>query len=177
MSGLIKDNKLQQLDTQLFYQLNRNSKSSIIKLSKWLSKSGDGYLYLVISIATVLLQEYDTRFFKTALLAFAIELPVYLILKNIVKRHRPFDKLASYQSHIAPSDKFSMPSGHSGAAFLFATIVSFYYPELIMLAYTWATGIALSRVLLGVHFPSDTVIGALLGIACAEVAINAFLLL
>mgnify|MGYP000247414691 FL=1 len=173
MFGIAKNNKLQELDTQLFYQLNRISKHSIKNTSKWVSKTGDGYLYLVIALATIILSdEFSPDFFYTALAAFAVELPIYLILKNVVKRNRPFEKLVAFKSHISPSDKFSMPSGHSAAAFLFATVVASYFPTFAVFAYLWASLIALSRVLLGVHFPGDTIIGAALGVACAEFIIN-----
>lgn len=173
MFGIAKNNKLQELDTQLFYQLNRISKHSIKNTSKWISKTGDGHLYFVIALATIALSdEFSPDFFYTALAAFAVELPIYLILKNVVKRNRPFEKLVAFKSHISPSDKFSMPSGHSAAAFLFATVVASYFPALAVFAYIWASLIALSRVLLGVHFPGDTIIGAVLGIACAEFVIN-----
>lgn len=173
MFGIAKNNKLQELDTQLFYQLNRISKHSIKNTSKWVSKTGDGHLYFFIALATIALSdEFSPDFFYTALAAFAVELPIYILLKNVVKRNRPFEKLVAFKSHISPSDKFSMPSGHSAAAFLFATVVATYFPAFAIVAYIWASLIALSRVLLGVHFPGDTIIGAVLGIACAEFVIS-----
>jgi membrane-associated phospholipid phosphatase len=51
------------------------------------------------------------------------------------------------------SDKFSMPSGHTAAAFLMATLIAQFYPDWSILAYSWACAISFSRVFLGVHFP------------------------
>jgi undecaprenyl-diphosphatase len=75
-------------------------------------------------------------------------------------------------AHVTPSDKFSLPSGHTAAAWLMASIVAHYYPPFALLAYSWAALIGLSRVLLGVHYPSDVFAGTLLGITIASTSIS-----
>lgn len=173
MAGIIRESKLQQLDTHLFYWLNKWSKDPIKQASVWVSKTGDGHCYLAIGLLLWAFGEITgERFFYSALMAYAIELPTYLILKNLVKRHRPFDKLAAFRSHIAPSDRFSMPSGHTAAAFLFATIVMTFYPEFTHLAFAWASLVGVSRVFLGVHFPGDVVVGAALGVMSALLGLD-----
>lgn len=130
----------------------------------WISRTGDGYLYLLIGL---LLWAFEPRhgpvFLTTALLAYALEIPLYLILKHAFKRARPADLLQNFSAHITPSDKFSLPSGHTAAAFLMAVILAFFYPIISPLAYVWASIIGVSRVLLGVHYPSDVILGGLLG--------------
>jgi undecaprenyl-diphosphatase len=66
-----------------------------------------------------------------------------------------------------PLDKFSFPSGHTLHAVLFSVIALNYYPQLsvILLPFTFMVG--LSRVVLGLHYPSDVVAGAMLGSAVA----------
>lgn len=173
MTSVIRDNKLQQLDTFLFYKCHYLTNNPIKNTSVWVSKTGDGYFYFAIALLLFLFeQQSGSAFFYNALLAFAIEVPIYLGLKNAFKRNRPFNKLDSFHSHIAPSDKFSMPSGHTAAAFVFATVVAFYYPEFASLAYTWAVLIGFARVFLGVHFPGDIIAGALLGYSSAQFAIS-----
>ena len=58
----------------------------------------------------------------------------------------------------------SFPSGHSASSFAAATALSIYYPKAAPLAFTLATGVGLSRVHLGVHYPSDAAVGAVVGI-------------
>jgi undecaprenyl-diphosphatase len=53
-----------------------------------------------------------------------------------------------------------------------ATLLSFFYPELDTFAFVWATLIGASRILLGVHFLTDVVLGALLGLGCAQIALT-----
>lgn len=172
MAGLIRGSKLQEWDTYLFYWFNKWSKDPVKHASVWISKTGDGQVYLLIGLLLWILGGVaGTQFFVTTLTAFAIELPLYLFLKNAVKRHRPFNKLVAFRSHILPSDKFSMPSGHTAAAFVFATVVMSLFPEFIGLVFAWACLIGVSRVFLGVHYPGDIVAGGVLGYSSAELAI------
>lgn len=152
--------------------ISRRCYTEIATLSRWISKTGDGYLYALIGVLLWWLEtQYGPQFAGVLLLAFAIELPTYLVCKNTVKRHRPADAIAGFDPFLQPSDKFSFPSGHTAAAFLFASLVSFYYPLFALPAYGAACLIGCSRVLLGVHFPTDIVAGIVLGLVSVELAL------
>ncbi|MDX3773190.1 phosphatase PAP2 family protein [Chromatiaceae bacterium AAb-1] len=169
--------RLEQWDHYSFSRLfNRSSSAAVFKLSYWVSKSGDGPLYvLLVALLMVFGVEYATDFTILLLTAFALELPLYLILKNSIKRCRPADVLTSVgYARITPSDRFSLPSGHTAAAFVITTAIAVYYPVFLPFILFWACCVGLSRILLGVHFPLDIIAGALLGISCT---ITAFLLL
>ncbi|MEG3695028.1 phosphatase PAP2 family protein [Vibrio coralliirubri] len=139
-------------------------------LSKAVSHTGDGHLYALIA----LLADSNTGrdFLLVGLTAFAIELPIYWFAKNTLKRRRPAEFSSLLHSHIVPSDKYSLPSGHSAAAFVMATLIGHFYPSLYLFSLVWATAIAGSRILLGVHFLTDVLIGVALGIACTSLAIS-----
>ena len=138
-------------------------------LSKAVSHTGDGHLYVLIAL---LADGYTGReFLMVGLAAFAIELPIYWLAKNTLKRRRPAEFSSLLHSHIVPSDKYSLPSGHSAAAFVMAALIGHFYPSLYLFSLIWATAIAGSRILLGVHFLTDVLIGAVLGIACTSLAI------
>ena len=112
-----------------------------------------------------------TAFTELLLLSFAIELPLYLLLKNSIRRQRPYQLMAGMmQAHIEASDKFSLPSGHTAAAFVVASTLLCFYPEWAWLAFSWASLIGLSRILLGVHFPLDILAGSSLGVSSCMVA-------
>ena len=164
-----------EIDTALFYWFNQFSYgrgSAAILLIKGISKTGDGYLYILVSTLLFYLDNnHGLLFFYTALMAYALEIPSYLILKRYFKRQRPSARLLNYKAHITPADKFSLPSGHTAAAFLMATIISSFYPGFILVAFTWASLVGLSRILLGVHFPSDVAIGATLGVLIAHTSL------
>lgn len=142
-------------------------------LSKAVSHTGDGHLYVLIALVALLADGYTGRdFLLVGLTAFAIELPIYWFAKNTLKRRRPAEFSSLLYSHIVPSDKYSLPSGHSAAAFVMATLIGHFYPSLYLFSLIWATAIAGSRILLGVHFLTDVLIGAALGIACTSLAIS-----
>lgn len=145
----------------------------ISKLSRIVSHTGDGHLYVLFGLLSWWLGgDMGKLFLAAALLAFVIELPIYWVVKNAFKRRRPPELSALIPLFITPSDRYSLPSGHTAAAFLVATLVSQYYPSYEAFSLTWAAAIALSRILLGVHFLSDVLLGALLGITCAMVSLQ-----
>ena len=173
MNTFIK--RIHLIDESLFLWLNHTQGCHYHRLLRWISKTGDGPLYLVIGILLILFNATDALlFFKVALLAYAIDVSLYLILKNSIKRNRPTDKLSNYTALITPSDKFSFPSGHTAAAFLFALLISNFYPPYTTGVFIWASLVGFSRVLLGVHFPGDIAAGALLGTSCAYLSLFIF---
>ncbi|MBH0060152.1 phosphatase PAP2 family protein [Pseudoalteromonas sp. NZS71] len=165
--------KVTQIDEQLFLTLfNCNSPRWFKTMAFGLSKSGDGELYILICLAVWWLSNNEQHQLLpvTILIGFAIERPIYLLAKNRFARIRPCDCLVT-NAYIVPSDKFSLPSGHSAAAFLVAIILSHFFPEYALLLFSWATGVAMSRVVLGVHFPADIIIGATIGSFCGLFAL------
>ena len=93
--------------------------------------------------------------------------------KHIIGRDRPFvkypDKIHAYGAPDADSPSF--PSGHTAAAFSLATSLSITYPKWYVIAPSavWACGVGFARMNQGVHYPSDVVAGAAIGVGCAFV--------
>ncbi|AXY01995.1 phosphatase PAP2 family protein [Vibrio alfacsensis] len=145
----------------------------VANVSKGISHSGDGHLYLVIGLLAWLLDKQHGQWFLwVGLVAFAMELPIYWVLKNSVKRRRPKELSEHLPAFITPSDRYSLPSGHTAAGFVMASVIHHFYPELGAFAFLWASLIGLSRILLGVHFFTDIIVGAVLGSLCASFAID-----
>lgn len=160
--------RVQQLDTLAFLWLHVTKRFPYRKSVRWISRTGDGHLYIVAALALSLLEpEHGVAFLLAGLVAYSLDISLYLILKNAIKRDRPAMRIDFYEAWITPSDQFSFPSGHTAAAFLFAALVAWFYPAFTLPCYVWASLIGTSRVLLGVHYPSDIAAGALLGTGAA----------
>ena len=139
---------------------------------RWLSRSGDGYCYAAVgAMLYVFVPAQGQPLFLALALGYAIEVPLFIAIKRVLKRPRPYHTL-SITAVIKAHDQFSFPSGHTTAAFLFAGLASFYFPSLAAIWFVWATAVGLSRLLLGVHYPGDIVAGALLGSALARLTLT-----
>lgn len=133
-----------------------------------ISHSGNGYYYPALPLVIFFFNpETALRFLLAGLVAFALELPLYKLIKNGVKRDRPCEVLRTVQRRIVPSDRFSFPSGHTAAAVVMATLVSCFIPVLALPAFAWALLVGFSRIFLGVHYPTDILAGIAIGLLCA----------
>lgn len=160
---------IQRADQALYASLtDRKHAARVASVARLVSKTGDGHLYVALGILALWLDgSHGTAFFLAGLTAFLFELPLYFLIKNSFKRHRPCEVLQALPAFVKPSDKFSLPSGHTAAAFVMAGVGSHFYPDFAVWCYGWAALIGTSRVLLRVHFPSDILCGYVLGTCSA----------
>jgi undecaprenyl-diphosphatase len=88
---------------------------------------------------------------------------LYKWLKGKTLRPRPFEVHQDIFLTGKPLDKFSFPSGHTLHAVVFGLVAINYYPALSFIIMPFVSMVALSRVVLGLHYPSDVLAGALIG--------------
>jgi undecaprenyl-diphosphatase len=153
---------LHSVDLRLLLLLQQ-SESWLAQNSRRLSRTADGHLYVILGLLLVASPYGGNVVLQHLLLAFLVERLLYWTLKNSLRRKRPYDALPDFKSRLVASDEFSFPSGHTSGAFLFVTVLVLYVGAAALPLYVWASAIAASRVFLGVHFPSDTIAGALMG--------------
>ena len=91
------------------------------------------------------------------------------VIKELVKRQRPYLSYAEIEIYGPKESGFSFPSNHTSSSFSTATSLSILYPKwyVIVPAYAWAGSVAYSRMHIGVHYPSDVLAGAALGAGSA----------
>jgi undecaprenyl-diphosphatase len=128
------------------------------------SRLGDGWLWYAIGVI-LLLFGGPGRFVAVgaATISSTISLMVFLRLKRMIGRTRPCAIEPNCWATLLPPDQFSFPSGHSMTAFSVAVPLSLFYPSLEIGLLFCAFSVALSRILLGLHFLSDVVVGSTLG--------------
>lgn len=97
----------------------------------------------------------------------AVSLLLYKGLKQWTRRPRPFAADRRIRAWVAPLDEFSFPSGHTLHAVAFTIVALAYYPMLAWLLIPFTASVALSRVVLGLHYPSDVLAATGIGTTLA----------
>ena len=154
-----------------FHQTVRHRQ--IIRLFAAVSRLGDGVFWYALMAALLLTQGAAAApVVGRMLLVGAVCLGLYKWLKAKTTRPRPCARHDRIQPRVAPLDEYSFPSGHTLHAVSFTLIAVHYYPNLAWLLLPFAVLVALSRVVLGLHYPSDVLAGALLGAGLALLALQ-----
>jgi undecaprenyl-diphosphatase len=128
------------------------------------TRGGDGWLWYAMGVI-ILLFGGAHRFAAVGAsgLATAVGIVLFLRLKKVFNRRRPCTIEPHCWARLLPPDQFSFPSGHSITACAVATPLCLHYPTLIYGLIFCAVSIAVSRVMLGLHFLSDVAAGCALG--------------
>lgn len=139
------------------------------------TRAGDGWLWYAMGLA-ILLFGGEGRFaaLGAAGTAAALSILLFLGVKRFAGRRRPCEIEPHCWATQLPPDHFSFPSGHTMTAFAIAMAWLLFYPTLAFALLFCAFSIGMSRILLGMHFLSDVIAGAVLGTGLGVLAFLAF---
>ncbi len=137
-------------------------------LFQTVSRLGDGVVwYALMALMPWFERERGVRVSLQMAVTGAVGLALYKLLKRQLVRERPFIGLPGVECVLPPLDRYSFPSGHTLHAVLFTAIAVTHVPSLAFLLVPFAVLVALSRVVLGLHYPSDVLVGGALGAGLA----------
>ena len=138
-----------------------------------ISRIGDGHYYYVVLGLLLLAQGAAALPLvgHVALVGAAGHL-AYRTLKRRTARVRPLHFADGFHLSVPPLDRYSFPSGHTLHAVVFTLVVVSYLPALAWLLVPFTVLVALSRVILGLHYPTDVAAGAGLGALLAQVSFS-----
>jgi undecaprenyl-diphosphatase len=144
-----------------------------VSLMRQVSRAGDGVFWYALMLVLLAWQGWNAvaavLHMTVAGLAGTL---LYKWLKGATERPRPYQACPRICCLTAPLDRFSFPSGHTLHAVVFSLVATAYYPALAWLVWPFTALVALSRLVLGLHYPSDVLVGALLGGAVAALSLS-----
>jgi undecaprenyl-diphosphatase len=146
---------------------------SIRQTFRLISRLGDGIFWYGLMLWLLLKYQAGALLPVLHMAAAGLACTVlYKWLKRKTHRPRPFDKSPGISCGIAPLDQFSFPSGHTLHAVAFSIVALAYYPALAWLLLPFTALVAISRLVLGLHYPSDVLAGILIGATVSGLSLN-----
>ena len=146
---------------------NRSSDLRLVRSAfRIVSRLGDGaFWYCLMALLPLLYGQTGARVALQMALTALAGLALYRHLKLRFVRERPHVLHAGIRAGAPALDRYSFPSGHTLHAVAFTLLATEHFPELGWVLVPFAVLVALSRVILGLHYPSDVLAGAVIGYA------------
>lgn len=167
--------KVRQWDEGILLYLQNNIRTARKnRFFKGITRLGDmGIVWVVISLA-LLSRKKSRKTGSVCLLALALSAVLNEgVLKHICRRRRPFKKIESLVTLIKQPKDYSFPSGHTASSFATAGLLYRYLPKAAGIpALLLADLIGVSRLYVGVHYPTDVLVGMLCGLGISRLAVR-----
>ena len=153
------------VDCRVLQKVNNHFDKKLLNLFfRLATRLGGADLTVASTFILMLLSSGEAKLtaISSALALSASHIPVH-ILKEVLPRRRPYVKIEKTKTHENPLQDPSFPSGHTTAIFSVVLPYILYVPHLSIFLIPLAISVGISRIYLGLHYPSDVLAGALLG--------------
>lgn len=172
---------LEHLDTVLFYFINHSLQNPVFNVvMPWvtdLNKQRIVLILVALGLGFLFVKGKQKGRIAVALLVVAIVLSDQInssLVKYWLERPRPCHILKNVHLLVSCGSGFSFPSSHAVNNFCGATVLAFVFQRAGKWLFVFASVVAFSRVYVGVHYPSDVLAGAVVGMLCGLIVIAAF---
>jgi undecaprenyl-diphosphatase len=161
-----------QFDGPIFFFFQKIQSPGLDYILGWPTCLGESLMALTLLTLCILFLDKRRKFeiIASAVLAILTTHWVSEWLKHFFHRPRPCHYWRNVSMPFGLPHSLSFPSGHTAVIFAAAYVAGYFYPKLRGWAYAFAVWVALTRVYVGVHYPTDLLGGALLGVICGAVA-------
>ncbi|MEM8983581.1 MAG: phosphatase PAP2 family protein [Pseudomonadota bacterium] len=161
------------VESRLCVKINRfGSYKPVQAFFAMISRAGDWPFWVLIGVALFLMNgSAAARPAIHMVLTVAVGIWLYKALKGKLLRERPYVSNGHIVVGTPALDRYSFPSGHTQQAICLTTMLASYAPELLPIIVPFAVLVALSRVILGLHYPTDVLAGAAIGFTLAELSL------
>ncbi len=167
--------RILDLDLKACLYLNHFShRQNIALFFKVISRLGDGMFWYAMLFMVWMLQgiAYSLQIIYL-LMGSSVGTALYKLLKTKTTRPRPYQVHQVIHLGERPLDHFSFPSGHTLHAVMATVVFGYIQPMLLLVMLPFTLLVAVSRMVLGLHYPTDVIVGALIGASVASAIILA----
>ena len=168
--------RLDSIEIGLCLRINQLGRRTGVRACLQLaSKLGDGGFWFAMAISVLAIRGSAALIsIGEMMIAATVGVVIYKLLKQKLIRERPYIAHGEIQLGATPLDRYSFPSGHTLHAVSFTILFGDLEPMSLFVALPFAILVAISRVVLGLHYPSDVLVGAIIGsgIAVTTIAIG-----
>ncbi|APH18584.1 phosphatase PAP2 family protein [Clostridium botulinum] len=164
-------NFIQNIDIYLLDLIHKSIANDFLdKIMIFITSIGNlGLIWIAISVLLLISKKYRRVGMLCIASLILSSLIGEVVLKNLVQRGRPFTAIEGINLLVKAPKSFSFPSGHTASSFAVATVIGRKIKNFKLPIYILAFAIAFSRLYLYVHYPSDVLVGILIGIVSANI--------
>jgi undecaprenyl-diphosphatase len=152
-------------ECRLFQKVNRHFDSKLLNLFfRSITHLGGADITIAATFILIFVSTGEVRLtaIASALALATSHIPVHFV-KQLFPRKRPYLKIEKTRTHENPIKDHSFPSGHTTAIFSVVTPYILFLPQLAYVLIPLGLCVGLSRIYLGLHYPSDVIAGGILG--------------